>query len=145
MYVRYGMVRPVLAQALGHEGESMSIRRSLAAVGVTALAAALVPLITATPASAAGPVTQVDFNDDGAPDLVIAAPNEAVNGRPAAGAVYVVFGDAPTATANKARPNVTPAPVRLTQNTPGTHAGAETGDRFGNSVETGDFNEDGIT
>jgi hypothetical protein len=118
----------------------VQLRRTLTAIALTTAAAGLVPLLSAAPAQAS-PGGTIDFNDDGASDYAIGAPGENVNNRPDAGAVYVSYG---TPSTNNAKPHVAPAP-RLTQDSPGTRAGAEVGDEFGAAIETGNFNDDSYT
>lgn len=82
-------------------------------------------------------VSIADVNGDGLPDVVAAAPlaNDAVNVRFDVGAVYVVFGGIDLAT-NRTVDLATRADVVI--------VGAESDDRFGVSLATGDVTGDGI-
>ena len=113
---------------------------TVGAVGVVALSlAATATTAAAQPAasSAQGPQRVVaDFNHDGRPDLVVGVPGKDVNGKANAGAVNVFYGSS----------SGTPGSRRVfTQDTPGILDQSETGDQFGFSVSTGDYNGDGYT
>lgn len=77
-----------------------------------------------------------DFNADGYEDLIIGAPRENVGEETDAGTVHMLIGSAIGL--------VSLANIVLDQNAPGVAGTAETGDRFGTSVTTGDFNADGF-
>jgi FG-GAP repeat len=80
-----------------------------------------------------------DFNNDGFADLVIGVSHEDV-GSPAivdAGAVHVIYGSASGLSATAVKPD-----QFWTQNTPNVEDDAETLDRFGTALSTGDFNND---
>jgi hypothetical protein len=96
----------------------------------------------ATPALASGsqptatqadPSVRADFNNDGFADLAIGAPGEAVGSLQGAGAVNIVYG-----TAN----GLSGAGSQLFTQVGGV--GAETGDFFGGSLASGDYNNDGF-
>ena len=75
-----------------------------------------------------------DFNGDGYADLVVGAPNEAVGDIDAAGSITVVYGG----------PSGLTGTGSAAFNQGGSVAGqAETGDRFGAAIATGDFDGDG--
>jgi hypothetical protein len=78
-----------------------------------------------------------DFDDDGVDDLAIGVPGEAVGATAAAGAVQILYGIAGqglSANGNQL----------FHQDSPGVPGGAETGDRFGSILATGDVTCDGI-
>lgn len=111
-------------------------------------AAALALLLIILSAPAAPPVTLVsvvtpvkcgggggsgDFNNDGFADLAIGVPGENAG----AGAVNVIYGDAPGLTA-------TQTPDQLwTPDSAGVQGVGEPGDNFGYAVAAGDFDDDG--
>jgi len=74
-----------------------------------------------------------DFNNDGFADLAVGAPFEAVGTRRQAGAVSVLYGSADGLTTSGAQ--------TFTQV---GGSGAEAGDRFGNALAAGDFDNDGF-
>jgi hypothetical protein len=74
-----------------------------------------------------------DFNNDGFADLAVGAPFEAVGARRQAGAVSVLYGSADGLTTSGAQ--------TFTQV---GGSGAEAGDRFGNALASGDFDNDGF-
>lgn len=80
-------------------------------------------------------LTTGDLNGDGFDDLVIGVPFENIGSIVDAGVVQVIYGSSSglTSTGNQV----------WHQNSPGIIDKAETGDRFGYSVTTGDFNDDG--
>ena len=95
------------------------------------------PLAPAAPATAAGTGTwgHTDFDGDGDDELVIAVPSESLGTIQDAGAVTVL---------NGSRRGTTTAGAEIwTQGTPGLAGQAATGDRFGESWTSGDFDEDG--
>jgi hypothetical protein len=80
---------------------------------------------------------RADFNNDGAEDLAIGVPFEAVGAEQGAGAVNVVYGSTT---------GLTGAGSQLfTQDTGGVGSTAEAGDNFGWALAAGDFNNDGFT
>ncbi len=106
--------------------------------GALLVAVAITPVAAApAPASAAGTGTwgHTDFDGDGDDELVIAVPSESLGTIQDAGAVTVLNG-APGGTR-------TAASQIWTQGTPGLAGQAATGDRFGESWTSGDFDEDG--
>ena len=78
-----------------------------------------------------------DFNNDGFSDLAIGVPREDVGTNADAGAVNVIYGSSTglSATGNQI----------FTQNYPGFPHNAGVSDWFGNSLATGDFNNDGFS
>jgi hypothetical protein len=78
-------------------------------------------------------VTSGDFNADGKDDLAIGVPNESEGG-----AVNVLYGSSNGLSATSPR-----ADQFWTQNTADVNDVSETGDDFGNSLTSGDFNNDG--
>jgi hypothetical protein len=76
-----------------------------------------------------------DFNGDGFADLAIGAPGESINGKGSAGAVNVIYGSGSglVATNNQF----------WHQDVAGVDGTAESGDRFGSALASGDFDEDG--
>jgi hypothetical protein len=86
---------------------------------------------TVTAAQAAGAL-QADFNNDGADDLAVGVRDEDVGGTVDAGAVNVLYGSGAGLTGAGAQ--------QFTQ----VGSAAETGDEFGWSLASGDFNNDGF-
>ena len=78
-------------------------------------------------------MTTGDFNGDGVDDVAVGATGVSVNGATNAGAVYVFNGTLDLTTV-----------AILTQGTDGFHTDPENGDRFGSSLISGDFNNDGF-
>ncbi len=76
-----------------------------------------------------------DFNGDGRQDLAIGVPNEAIGSSLGAGAVNVLYGSAAGLTASSNQ--------LWHQNSAGVLGLAESDDRFGTSLASGDFNNDG--
>jgi hypothetical protein len=76
-----------------------------------------------------------DFNGDGFADLAVGVPNEDVGGLTDAGAVHVLYGSASGLQAGGGG--------FFAQSSAG--GTTETGDRFGTTVSTGDFNRDGFS
>jgi hypothetical protein len=87
---------------------------------------------------AAAPRLQADFNNDGAEDLAIGAPGETVGAVDSAGAVIVLYGSVGGGLAG-------PGSQLFTQDTPGVGSTAEVFDFFGETLASGDFNDDGFT
>ncbi|CAL9668292.1 hypothetical protein SUDANB105_07358 [Streptomyces sp. enrichment culture] len=81
--------------------------------------------------------TRADFDGDGHADVAIAAPGGTVGGRSGAGYVAVVYGMA-------AGPDGVKRQI-ISQNRYGVPGTAETGDRFGDSLEAADLDGDGFT
>jgi FG-GAP repeat len=114
--------------------------RRLAAVPIVVLAAAIWPASAAvahgsTPVQA--PSLRADFNNDGAADLAVGAPTEGVGAVDAAGAVTVLYGSVGGLTGVGSQ--------LFTQDTPGVGSTAEQSDFFGETLASGDFNDDGFT
>lgn len=82
-------------------------------------------------------VTAGDFDGDGFDDLAIGIHNQSTEGITWSGAVVVIFGEAPSLSPCCTRV------LNLNQNSPGSVDEAEVGDRFGWTLATGDFNDDG--
>jgi hypothetical protein len=81
-------------------------------------------------------VTGGDFNGDGFDDVAVGALQDSVDAFGKAGVVNVIYGsvDGLTSAGNQL----------FSENSPGSVSdGAETGDRFGRTVESADFNADG--
>ena len=118
-------------------------RRKYAAAAAAGVAAAVSLAATSgaaaaqpTSSSAQSPQLVADFNRDGRPDIVVGAPGQDVKGKADAGAVNVLYGS----TSSSGWSGQT-----WTQDSPGVADVPETGDQFGYSVATGDFNGDGYT
>jgi FG-GAP repeat len=79
-----------------------------------------------------------DFNNDGRDDLAIGVPLEDVGSIVDAGAVNVIYGS-PSGLSATVKPDQV-----WSQNSPNVEDVAETSDRFGEAVSTGDFNNDGF-
>ncbi|MBI2565744.1 MAG: FG-GAP repeat protein [Candidatus Schekmanbacteria bacterium] len=80
-------------------------------------------------------LSAADFNGDTCDDLAIGAPGESLNGKAAAGAVVVLYG-APAGLTYKAS-------QRWHQDSDQVPGVAETGDRFGAALTSGDFDGNG--
>ncbi|MFF1450453.1 FG-GAP-like repeat-containing protein [Streptomyces sp. NPDC058274] len=102
----------------------------LATTGTAVLAGS-----TSAVAAPRAAVAHDDFNGDGYPDLVTAAPKAAVGGKAGAGFVSVLYGSSSGIdTARK---------VVLTQSSAGVPGTPESGDAFGASVASADLDGDG--
>lgn len=112
----------------GARSRTLVVGATLTALAATGLA---VPLATAAPSAAAPSGLREDFNGDGYADTAIGVP-ESDGG---AGAVVVTYGSASGVSPSRS--------VRLTQDSPGIPGKAEAGDRFGESVTSGDVDHDG--
>lgn len=88
-----------------------------------------------TAASAAPAPHSDDFNGDGYRDLVVAAPDATVSGKESAGTVVVFYGSANGISAGRRQ--------TVSQSSTGIPGSAETSDRFGESLATGDLDLDG--
>ena len=77
-----------------------------------------------------------DFNNDGYHDLAIGAPKENIGDLADAGTVHVIYGAEGGLNADGNQV--------WSQETPGIAGAPESGDVFGNSLATGDFNGDGF-
>ena len=112
--------------------------RRVAMVLVLALAGCVWPIAQAVAggstvtAAQAPDALQADFNNDGADDLAVGVPEEDVGGAVDAGAVNVLYGSGAGLTGTGAQ--------QFTQ----VGSAAETGDEFGFSLVSGDFNNDGF-
>jgi hypothetical protein len=78
-----------------------------------------------------------DFSRNGADDLAIGVPGEQVAGHVGAGAVSVLYGA-------RGRGLRERADQRLTQDSAGLKGRAETANRLGGAIGTGDFDDDGV-
>lgn len=79
-----------------------------------------------------------DFNNDGVDDLAIGVPLEDLSTHADAGAVNVIYGNPVKQTLSRANNQF------WTQNTPDVLDQVETGDHFGATLASGDFNNDGF-
>jgi hypothetical protein len=116
-------------------------RLVVVSVLVSASIVSPVGVAVASPAAghdAAAAQLRADFNNDGAEDLAIGVPGETVGTAFSAGAVNVLYGSIGG--------GLTAAGSQLfTQDTPGVGSTAEELDRFGETLASGDFNNDGFT
>jgi hypothetical protein len=92
--------------------------------------------------SSAG-VARGDFNGDGVADLAVGAPYDRVGGAEGGGSVNVFYGSATGLTAD-ALDGTGQEDQFLSQDEPGIPGGAESGDRFGSALASGDFDGDGF-
>jgi hypothetical protein len=109
---------------------SRSFQFLLLLIGLTVLTG---QTVAAQPAGA----LRADFNGDGFADLAVGAPFESVGVNANAGAVHVFYGTAAGLTAAGSQ--------IWHQDTPGIQGVAETGDAFGRTLATADFDGDGWT
>ncbi|WP_419996710.1 esterase [Streptomyces boninensis] len=119
----------------GHSTSTRQARRLAAGLAAAALLAGGAGLTGAGTAAAAPAKFADDFNGDGYHDLVVAAPSATVGGKRAAGYVAVLYGGPNGISA--ARKTV------LSQASTGVPGSPETGDAFGGSVASDDFDGDG--
>jgi hypothetical protein len=110
------------------------MRRRIATALVAAGTGLLPLVLTAPPASAAGPARPYDFNGDGYPELAVGAPGLQVNGRTQSGGVVVL---------PASRNGLSLQERILSQSTRGVAGGSEEGDFFGSAVVSADFDRDG--
>ncbi|MFE6361661.1 FG-GAP-like repeat-containing protein [Streptomyces sp. NPDC057806] len=100
-----------------------------------ALTTGVLTALPATPAVAAPSGLASDFNGDGYRDIAIGAMGADVGSASGAGAVVVLYGSSSGVPAAKK--------AVITQNSTGVPGTAESDDRFGASLATGDLNKDG--
>jgi len=118
------------------------------AVLIAATAATSAPAFARPPAAAGIPAavlgavhpqigdpTWSDFDGNGSADLAIGVPRADVGGHKDAGAVHVLYGSSGGLSASGSQ--------LWTQDSAGIQNVAEAGDRFGSSVASGDFDDDG--
>jgi FG-GAP repeat len=115
------------------------MRRRLSVV----VAFVLVALVWPAPATGGQPAgtapvgsLEADFDNDGFIDLAVGVPQEGVGSIQNAGAVNVLYGSAGGLTGVGSQ--------LFTQDSPGIPGGAESDDRFGDALATGDFDNDGF-
>ncbi len=84
-----------------------------------------------------------DFNGDGADDFVVSAVGETVSGNLAAGAAYVIYGQAGANVASTFTSS-TDLDALVTNGKAVKFTGSAAQDHFGSSVAMGDFNGDGL-
>lgn len=115
----------------------ITTRRVIPAAAI--LAAGFLPMSVlpaqAAPAAAASPAKSGDLNGDGYRDLAAGGPTMDAGTVTRAGAVGIAYGSA--SGLNTARHRT------ISQGSPGVPGARETGDRFGASVVSGDFDADG--
>ncbi|MGW0912919.1 FG-GAP-like repeat-containing protein [Streptomyces sp. NPDC002784] len=100
-----------------------------------ALTTGVLTVLPATPAVAAPSGPASDFNGDGYRDIAIGAMGADVGSASSAGAVVVLYGSSSGVPSTKK--------TVITQNSTGVPGTAESDDRFGASLATGDLNKDG--
>jgi len=83
-----------------------------------------------------GSLAYGDFNNDGFGDVVVGTPGEALGAKSDAGLIYYIPGSASGLNASRS--------VSLSQSSRGLAGTAESGDRFGQTLAVGDFNNDGF-
>ncbi|GAB2610800.1 FG-GAP repeat protein [Streptomyces capparidis] len=111
-----------------------ALTATAAVLGAAALTSAVAPQAAADPLPP--PATHDDFNGDGYPDLVTAAPSATVDGRAGAGYVVVLYGgEAGLSTAHR---------TVISQATAGVPGAPEAGDAFGQAAASGDLDGDGF-
>ncbi|WBB64324.1 FG-GAP-like repeat-containing protein [Streptomyces sp. WMMC500] len=112
-----------------------ALAASLAVVAGAALAGGAAPAAAAPAEAAAAAKHHDDFDGDGYRDLVVSAPSGTVNGVKRAGYVAVLYGSA--GGLDTARRTV------VSQSTAGVAGTSETGDAFGATLASADFDRDG--
>jgi FG-GAP repeat/FG-GAP-like repeat len=113
------------------------MRLALATAAAAALTGGLLMAVSTGTASAAVTGSKVDYNGDGYADVAASAPLAYVSGHKGAGNVVALYGTATGLTAGDHK--------TFSQNTSGVPGTAESGDQFGYTTASGDFNGDGIT
>ena len=81
-------------------------------------------------------IVATDFNGDHFDDLIVGAPSESIGSIPAAGAFTIIYGSAEGLTSTNA--------TLFHQGTPNIPGGPEENDKWGQTLSTGDFNNDGF-
>src|SRR4051812_40360155 len=112
-----------------HDGSNRRYRLGGAVVALAV--AAFLPVVAATPVSAASVARAWDFNGDGYRDLAVGVAGE----NHGAGGIAVLRGGASGLS--------TSGVLRLSQSSPGVPGAAEDGDQFGATIASGDFDGDG--
>jgi len=111
---------------------------------VTLMALAVVPAAQRTAMAQSGVQNlRDDFNGDGIFDLAVGSPFEDIGGVQDAGSVTVIFGS--TSGLTMAATSTSPAPQLLHQNVANVNDSAETLDRFGAAVTSGNFDGDSFS
>ena len=98
------------------------------------MTAGLLALPGGTATAAPAPLAD-DFNGDGYRDIAVAAPDATVSGKELAGSVVVFYGSASGISADRRQ--------TVSQSSTGIPGAAENGDRFGETLTTGDLDLDG--
>jgi FG-GAP repeat/FG-GAP-like repeat len=114
------------------------MRRAVAAgsalVLISGVVAVVSPVSAGVAEAAGGTARPCDFDGDGFEDLAVGVPWEDVRGRSDAGAVQVLYGSASGVTARD---------QLWHQGRTGVKGALERGDRFGDALACGDFDDDG--